>query len=69
MRRLIVVAGLSLAILAGSVGEVAAATDDRYNCVAVGEQAAAGGGLTKEQAEAFKERYKAQGFAVKCKKA
>jgi hypothetical protein len=38
MRHLIVVAGLSLAILAGSVGEVAAATDDRYDCTAAHQE-------------------------------
>jgi hypothetical protein len=72
MRRLIVVAGLVLAILAGSLGgypRAVAAADATYSCTATGPGfAAAASGLTMEQAEAFKESYKAQGASVECKK-
>jgi ribosomal protein L11 methylase PrmA len=72
MRRLIVVAALVLAILAGSLGgysRAVAAADAPYSCTATGPGlTVAASGLTKEQAEAFQESYEAQGASVKCKK-
>jgi hypothetical protein len=71
MRRLIVVAGLVLAILAGSLSDSreAAAAGATYSCTATGPGlAVAASGLTKEQAQAFQESYEAQGASVECKK-
>src|SRR3712207_1286243 len=71
MRRLIVVAGLVLAILAGSLSDSreAAAAGATYSCTAEGPGlAVAESGLTKKQAEAFKKHYEAQGASVKCEK-
>jgi hypothetical protein len=72
MRRLILVAALVLAILAGTLGglrEVAAADATPYSCTAEGRGlAVAASGLTKKQAEAFQESYEAQGASVECKK-
>ena len=72
MRRLILVAALVLAILAGSTlggsREVAAAGGP-YSCTAKGPNfVVVASGLTQEQAEAFEESYEAQGASVKCKK-